>query len=148
MALDRATLLRTVDAQLAVQDLDAAEVRRRQLLTVVARTATGIGDIAHTFALDKKYRLVFLRCHFVGTSGTAAFAVSVDSGHGSGYDARLFTITQAGVSKDVHLRIGGGDAADPSAWTFQPGDAVRIDWESPDAGNITWGLEVGLSPAS
>jgi len=148
MTLDRATLLRTVDAQLDVVDLDLVELRRRQLLAVVTRTATGTGNIAHTFKLDQRYRLVFMRCHFSGTSGTVPLVISMDSGNGSAYDSVLFTITQAGVSRDVNLRIGGGDAEDPSSWTFQETDAVRVDWTNPDSGNITWGLEVGLAPAS
>jgi len=148
MTLDRASIIRAVGAELAAQDLEASEVRRRELLAVVSRTATGTGHIAHTFKLDKKYRLVFIRCHFSGTNGTAAFVISIDSIIGPAYDARLFTMMQAGPNKDVNLRIGGGDAEDPSAWTFQTGDAVRIDWTNPDSGSITWGLEVGLSPAS
>jgi hypothetical protein len=148
MTLDAATVIRTVDAQLAAGQLEEAEARQRQLLAVQTKRATGTGDIAHTFALDKRFRLVFVRCHFSGTSGTAAFALSIDSGSGAAYDARLFTITQAGLGKDVNLRIGDGDVDDPSAWTFQPGDAIRIDWENPDGGNITWGLEVGLAAAA
>jgi len=148
MTLNRATLLRAVDAQLNAVDPDLVELRRRQLLAVASRTATGTGDIAHTFKLDKRYRLVFLRCHFSGTSGTAPLVISMDSGNGSAYDAILFTLSLAGTGKDVNLRIGGGDAEDPSAWTFQAGDAVRVDWVNPDSGNITWGVEVGLAPAS
>lgn len=148
MTLNRATLIRTVDAQLDAVDLDMVELRRRQLLAVASRTATGTGNIAHTFKLDQRYRLVFVRCHFAGTSGTAPLAISMDSTNGSAYDAVLFTVTQAGVTRDVNLRIGGGDADDPSSWTFQAGDAIRVDWTNPDSGNITWGLEVGLAPAS
>lgn len=148
MTLNRATLIRAVDAQLDAVDLDMVELRRRQLLAVASRTATGTGNIAHTFKLDQRYRLVFVRCHFAGTSGTAPLAISINSANGSAYDAVLFTVTQAGVARDVNLRIGGGDADDPSSWTFQTGDAVRVDWTNPDSGNITWGLEVGLAPAS
>jgi hypothetical protein len=89
-----------------------------------------------------------MRCHFSGTSGTAAFHISVDSDSGSAYDTRLFTISQAGVDKDVHLRIGGGDTEEPSAWTFKAEDAVRVQWVNPESGSITWGLEVGLAMAS
>ena len=65
-------------------------------------------------------------------------------------DAFVFTdaISQAGTSKDVHLRLGADASGEPSAWTFGLNDAVRIDWANPDTGNITWGLEVGLAVAS
>jgi len=65
-----------------------------------------------------------------------------------GLGAADFTITQAGVNNDVNLRLGGEEAFDPSAWTFQVGDKVWIKWTNPDSGNMTWGLEVGLALAS
>ena len=146
--MGRSEIEHALETALVLQESELAEARERQTLIVVTRIATGSGDIDHAMALDRKFRLVFIRCHFAGTSGTAPFRISVDSVHGSAYDTRLFTISQAGADKDVHLRIGGDDAAEPSAWTFQTQDAVRIQWANPDNGNITWGLEVGLAVAS
>ena len=148
MPRDRSKLADALDAALVIQESELAEVRQRQMLAVVTKTVTGSGNIDHTFSLDAKFRLVFVRCHFSGSPGTAAFVISVDSSAGSAYDACLFTISQAGKDKDVHLRIGEGDAQEPSTWTFQADDAVRIEWPNPDSGNITWGLEVGLAIAS
>lgn len=148
MADNRSDLITVVDAELAVQQIELAETRNRQLLTVFSKTATGTGDIDNVFWLDRKFRLVFVRCHFVGGTGTAPLSLFVDSASGSAYDAQLFTISAAGVSQDVHLRIGGGDTDDPSAWTFQAGDDVRVKWTNPNSGTMTWGLEVGLSLAS
>jgi hypothetical protein len=115
---------------------------------VTTKAGTGSGHIDATFSLDLRYRLVFVRCHFSGGTGTAAFTLSVDSTRGSAYDTKLFTITQAGVDKDVNLRLGDEEAVDPSAWTFQAGDRVWIKWTNPDSGNMAWGLEVGLALAS
>lgn len=148
MRTDPSKLLNTVEASLAVQEADLAEARRRQMLAVVTKTASGSGDINETFSLDRKYRLVFIRCHFVGGTGTAAFTISVDSDSGSAFDTRLFTITQAGTNKDVNLRIAGDDTADPAPWTFQAGDGIRVQWTNPDSGNMSWGLEVGVALAS
>ncbi len=148
MRRSRSKIVQSLDAALAAQETELAEVRARQMLAVASQTATGSGDIDQTFSLGQKFRLTFIRCHFSGSPGTAAFIVSVDSTNGSAYDTRLFTISQAGTNKDAHLRIGEGDTDEPSAWTFQPGDAVRIQWTNPDSGNITWGLEVGLALAS
>ena len=148
MASDRSRILKAVEVGLAVQEAELVETRARQLQAVATKTATGSGDIAQTFGLDRRYRLVFIRCHFAGNEGTAAFTISVDSASGSAYDTRLFTITQAGTDRDVHLRIGEGDTEDPSAWTFQASDGIRIQWTNPDSGNIVWGLEVGLALAS
>jgi len=148
MAREISKILETAQAGLTQQTLELSEARARQLLAVTAKAATGSGNIDATLSLDRRFRLVFVRCHFAGGTGTAAFTISVDSTRGSAYDAKLFTITQAGVNKDVNLRIGGDDAVDPSAWTFQPGDKVWIKWTNPDSGNMTWGLEVGLALAS
>ncbi len=141
-------LLETAQAGLTQQSIELSEARARQLLAVTAKGETGSGDIDETFSLDLRYRLVFVRCHFAGGTGTAAFTLSVDSARGSAYDAKLFTVTQAGVGRDVNLRMGGEEMADPSAWTFQAGDAVWVQWTNPDSGNMTWGLEVGLALAS
>jgi hypothetical protein len=148
VAREISKILETAQAGLTQQTLELSEARARQLLAVTAKAATGSGNIDATLSLDRRFRLVFVRCHFAGGTGTAAFTISVDSTRGSAYDAKLFTITQAGVNRDVNLRIGGDDAVDPSAWTFQPGDKVWIKWTNPDSGNMTWGLEVGLALAS
>lgn len=148
MARTSRNLLQAVDASLASQETQLAELRARQLVALTSKIATGTGDINHPFKLDGRFRLVFIRCHFSGTSATAAFSIAIDSLAGSAYDATLFTVSLAGLNKDVHLRIGSGDTGEPAAWTFQSGDSIRIKWTNPDSGNITWGLEVGLTPAS
>lgn len=138
----------SIEQAFAALELELSETRQRQLQSVVTRTATGNGNIDQLAKLDQRFRLVFIRCHFAGAAGTASFTVSLDSSAGAAFDARLFTIMQAGTNKDVHLRIGGGDTGDPAAWTFQAGDAIRIQWTNPNSGNITWGLEVGLAMAA
>jgi len=148
MPTDLSKILETAGAGFAAQESELATVRARQLLSVVTRTATGTGDIDETFGLDCRFRLVFVRCHFSGTSGFASLAVSVDSAGGSAYDTRLFTITRAGTGRDVNLRIAADEGNEPSPWTFQVDDDVRIQWANPDSGNITWGLEVGLAIAT
>lgn len=148
MTRDRTNILRAIKSDFDVQDIALDELRRRQLQTVVTKSATETGDIAHIFKLDRKFRLVFIRCHFSGTSGTAAFDIALDSTSGSAFDTQMFSISQAGVGSDVHLRLGDGDTNEPSAWTFQTGDKIRIDWTNPDTGNITWGVEVGMVLAS
>jgi len=148
MPRDITKILETAQAGLTQQTLELSEVRARQLLAVTTKATTGSGNIDATFSLDLRYRLVFVRCHFAGGTGTAAFTLSVDSTRGSAYDTKLFTITQAGVNKDVNLRLGDEMVVDPSAWVFQAGDRVWIKWTNPNSGNMTWGLEVGLVLAS
>ena len=148
MPRDVTKIVSTAEAGLTQQAIELSEVRARQLLAVTTKAATGSGNISALFSLDRRYRLAFVRCHFAGGTGTAAFTVSVDSSRGSAYDTKLFTITQAGTNKDVNLRIGEGDAADPSPWTFQAGDQVWIQWTNPQSGTMAWGLEVGLALAS
>lgn len=148
MTLEIQQLRRAAVVGFAALDLEALESRQRELNAVVTRTATGTGNIDETFGLDQRFRLVFVRCHFTGTLGTGPVTISVDSNDGTAYDAMLFTVSLAGTTKDVNLRLGGEEASEPAAWTFQSADRVRIQWTNPDSGNITWGLEVGLALAS
>ncbi len=148
MSFEIPSIVQTAEAGLAAQEAELASARARQLSSTVSLTASGSGDIDEPFALDRRFRLVFVRCHFTGTAGTARMTLAVDSADGSAYDTRLFAISQAGVGRDVHLRITDGDLIEPSPWTFRPGDQVRAKWTSPDSGQIIWGLEVGLALAS
>ncbi|MCP4248925.1 MAG: hypothetical protein GY778_17930 [bacterium] len=129
------------------EQLELAEAARLEQVRVVAKTATGSGDIEEVFSLDLNFRLAFVRCHFVGGSGHAELQISVDSAQGSAYDTRLFTVKVAGAGADVNLRVPHEESRLPSPWALQPGDTFRINWTNPDPGNTTWGLEVGLTPA-
>lgn len=142
------TIIGAAEAVLAEQNTELNATRARQLLAVAAKSATGSGHIDSVFSLNVRFRLVFVRCHFSGTSGLLPMALSLDSTRGSAYDTTLFTLSKAGVGRDVNLRIGAEEGLDPSSWTFQPGDAMRVQWTNPSPGNITWGLEVGLAMAS
>ena len=148
MAAGTSQILETARDGFAAQEGELATARGRQARSVTTKTATGTGDLAEVLALDCRFRLVFIRCHFSGSPGAATFTISLDSAHGAAYDARLFTITKAGTNRDVHLRVTAEENAEPSPWTFQAGDGVRIHWANPDSGNITWGLEVGFAIAT
>lgn len=141
-------ILQTAQEVIETQNREMELVRSRQLITVTSKSITGSADINATFLLDVRYRLVFVRCHFTGTTGTAPMTISLDSVLGSAYDTLLFTLTRVGFNRDAHFRIPASESIDPSPWTFQAGDVVRIQWTNPDSGNITWGLEVGLAIAS
>lgn len=141
-------ILQVADAVLAQQSEEISQTQTRQRTAVTAQSSAGTGDIDATFKLDVRFRLAFVRCHFAGTSGTAPMKIALDAAAGASYDATLFTMTRAGVTRDVNLRIPAEESTDPSAWTFQTGDAVRIQWTNPDPGNIAWGLQVGLAIAS
>lgn len=148
MAVEISRLLTVSEAALSRQTTELAETRARQLISVTTKTATGTGSIDALFSLGVRYRLVFVRCHFAGTLGSAPMTLSLDAAAGSAYDARLFVITRAGLNLDVNLRIPVEESQDPSPWTFQSGDQLRVQWTNPDPGNITWGLQVGLAVAS
>ena len=148
MAEQQERLRQAAETAFALQEIEVSHARERELRSVVAQTATGTANIDHTFGLDQKYRLVFVRCHYSGTTGSAAFSISVDSGNGSAYDVKLHSIAQAGKGKDVNYAPAGTDLREPSSWTLQAADKIRVQWINPDSGNITWGLEVGLVLAS
>ncbi len=148
MALDTVSVMEAAQSAIATQDAELAAVRARQPLLVICRTASGGGDLDESFALDRPFRLVFLRCHFAGAAGRNPLTLALDSAAGAAFDVRLFTVTRAGVGADVNLRISAAESAEPSPWTFQTGDALRVQWTNPSPGSLTWGLEVGMAVAS
>ena len=141
-------ILDAAQLALAVQDEQLEAIRARQMLAVSAQTSTDSSDMSAVFSLDRRFRLVSVRCHFGGTSGSAPLTLDLDAAAGVAFDARLFTITRAGVGRDVNFRVPAEESTEPSPWTFQAGDQVRIAWTNPDPGNITWGLIVSLANAS
>jgi hypothetical protein len=144
----RSDVIEVAEAALAAQQSEMAASLQRQLQAVTAATSTGSGDINAAFSLDVRFRLVFVRCHFVGTLMRAPLSIVLDAAQGSTHDATLFVLKRAGPGRDVNFRIGADENEDPSAWTFQTGDAVRVQWTNPDPGNIAWGLQVGLAMAN
>ncbi len=141
-------ILRIADRVLAEQSNEISQTQTRQRTAVTVQSSTGTENINAIFKLDIRFRLAFVRCHFIGTSATAPMTIALDALAGVSYDATLFTITRAGVARDINLRIPAEESTDPSPWTFQAGDAGRIQWTNPDPTNITWGLQVGLAIAS
>jgi hypothetical protein len=122
----------------------AAELARER---VVVQRATGSGHIDETFSLARAFRLVYVRSHFAGAAGTNDLAIAIDAAAGSAYDAVLSVVNAVGTGADANFRVPSDELREPSAWTFQPGDAVWIRWTNPAVGSITWGLEVGLALA-
>lgn len=148
MPVSLSSIMSAANAGLAAQQAEVNSELARAVFAVHAQRATGTGHIAHTFKLDSKFRLVYVRCHFTGTATLAAMTISLDSGAGSAYDTVLNSIAQAGVARDVNLRIGAEELQEPSGWTFESTDEVAIAWTNPSPGSITWGLEVGMALAS
>lgn len=148
MPRNTTTILETAITAFESQARELESTRERQLRAVVTQTASGSGNIDETFGLDRRFRLVFVRCHFTGGTGTASLHIELDSAAGAAFDTRLFTISQVGTGKDINLRIGEENALGPSPWTFQVNDALRLLWSNPDAGVMNWGLEIGLALAS
>ena len=145
MASTPAQLFRAFQASFASQTTLLERERDRERNRVVAKYATGSASISSLVNLDVPFRLVFVRCHFGGGSGTAAMTLDVNSFRGLMYGTHLKTITAVGTGADASFTPGGADIFDPSAWSFQSGDQLRIKWTNPDSGNMTWGLEVGLA---
>ena len=138
----------TAQSVLAVQDEQVEAIRARQMLAVSAQTASGSGDMNAVSSLDRRFRLVSIRCHFSGTVGLVPLTLHLDAVAGAAFDAGLFIISRAGVGRDVNFRISAEESTEPSPWTFQAGDQLRIAWTNPDSGNITWGLIVSLANVS
>lgn len=145
MASTPAQLFRAFEASLASQEALLARQRDRARDRVTTKYATGSTNINSLLDLDVAFRLVFVRCHFTGGTGTADMTLDLSSAQGNPYNAHLQSITAVGTGTDVFYTPGGTDIDDPSSWSFQSGDQLRIKWTNPDSGNMTWGLEVGLA---
>lgn len=132
------------------RELDAQLARSEEefLRHVQVKSDGGNGNIAHDFALDRAFRLVFVRCHFSGGAGTASFVIRVRSRLSADWDTVFETLTGRGTGADVILAIGRDETSEPSPWTFQAGDTIRCEWTNPAPGTMKWGLEVGMAVAS
>ena len=133
---------------LTAQDEQVETLLAKQMQVVQTKTATGSGNMNALFSLERRFRVVFVRCHFAGGTGLAPLTVELDSISGAAYDAVLYTLVRVGSGRDVNFRVTEPESADPSPWTFQPGSQLRIRWTNPDTANMTWGLSVGLANAS
>jgi hypothetical protein len=122
----------------------AEELRRAE---VIPFRAAGNANMDETFSLTGPYRLIYVRCHFAGGTGTAALDITVDSAAGPEYDVELTSGKSSGINFDLNFRVPGADVPMPSSWVIHAGDALRFTWTNPDPGNMTWGLEVGLARA-
>lgn len=109
--------------------------------------ATGTGNISQTFGLAVNWTLVSVRCHFTGGSGSADFAITLDSDLGAEYDTRLFTVRAVGTdTRDAHFRLGTSETGDPAAWGYQADDLLTFSWTNP--GGQTWGLVIIMVPTN
>ena len=70
MAGDVTQLLETAQSALAAQEQELQLRRAQQVRSVAAKTAAGSGNVDETFGLDAAFRLVFIRGHFSGGTGT------------------------------------------------------------------------------
>jgi len=96
------------------------------------------------------YRLVYARCHFSGGTGVAEIKASAVSHQGSEWNHELYKDVSAGcsasgVSDDCNMRFEQQETAWPSPWSFCGRDSLKFSWTNPNAGTMTWGLEVGVA---
>lgn len=145
MASTPAQLVHAFQVSLALQDAFLDRQRDRARDRVITKYAFGSTNINNALNLDVPFRLVFVRCHFMGGTGTADLTLDLNSAQGNPYDAQLTSIAAVGTGTDVFYTPGGAAIADPSSWSFQSGDQLRVKWTNPDSGNMNWGLEIGMA---
>ena len=141
-----------VQSALDALDQEIAAAAALQRDTVFAQFTSGLvgTDIATTWALGSldsvRFRLIYLRVHFIDGLGLSDVIISMDSVEGTAYDTRLITIPDKGNGADVNYMVSQEESKNPSPWSFGIGDAIRIDWTSASS-STKWGLEIGLAPA-
>ena len=120
--------------------------------------SANMGDVTDTtsparFTLDAdRFLLVFIRItteRIQGTPGsdTAGLAIKVDNVLGPQYDHTLKTIEGIGPTGIASFPLRFTDE-ERSQWVFKRGDVIVLEWTNPDAGDIRWGVEVGLADAA
>ncbi|MGB0717601.1 MAG: hypothetical protein ACPGXK_17110 [Phycisphaerae bacterium] len=136
----------------ALQDAEFSEARERNMRIVRAQYASGDSDINADFSLDRRFRLVYVRGTFTGPTipdqPNVPLAITLRSNVGTAFNCRLFTMTHAAPDSHVNFRLTQEELSEPSAWTFQPGDAINITWTNPLPNQISWAVEVGLARAT
>ncbi len=85
------------------------------------------------------FDLLYVRIHFTSSVANADLLVSLVSDSGEEYNVDLYTYSERGSGKDVHL-VRSGSPNSPSPWSFQPRDRLRFTW----SGDGEWGLEIGI----
>lgn len=144
MPAEMNALIRSAEWMLAAQDAEHRARAARERAAVYVRHASGTGHMAEKLGLETDYRLVFVRCHFAGSAGTAPLVISVSSRLGADHDVVVRSLT-AGMGADVFEGSFAARHDDPSPWAFAPGDELVFSWTNPVPGGIKWGLEVGLA---
>jgi hypothetical protein len=108
--------------------------------------AKGTRDADVLFLPAAAFKLVFLRMHFSGGSGTANVTLTLESAAGDEWNTLLYTVNARGVGADLNLILTREELSDPSPWAFQPGDGLRIQWANPQPDTMAWALELGYEP--
>jgi hypothetical protein len=105
----------------------------------------GTGDIDHAYGLPADYYPVFLRVHFERITGsgtdTAELVFRADDQADGAQNHIVWRRAARGVDADVNLRF----APDwRETHVRSGGTKLRVAWTNPDAGDIRWGLQMGL----
>lgn len=91
--------------------------------------------------------LLFLRVMFVGGSSLADLIIHLDIFPISQKPKavfKLFTWLDVGSTKHINARFTEDER---DAWQFSKGDQLILEWTNPDAGVISWSIQVGLAHA-
>jgi hypothetical protein len=146
MSKQTSSILEVAQAGFLAQEAELARDEERKTLAVFTQNKDGSADLSELFGLDKKFRLIFVRCHFSGVPGTATLYLKLDSRLGSRYDLALATLSSAGPGSDVNFPLNFYKSpSEALLWAFQEGDRILVEWSNPNPGVTQWGLEVGMA---
>lgn len=107
----------------------------------------GTGNIDFTIRPQQTFKPTRIVIHFYGSgwSGTNPITLTLDSGNGAEYDALLSTVPLKGLNADANIVWTADELRNPSPWTFNADDGIRIQWTDPSAGTAKWGIEIKLA---
>ena len=94
--------------------------------------------------------LVSIQLHFRDLSGSATLTADCSiyrdrRSEQTAWNGLLWKMLAVGIGAEGNLVIPPDELY---LWTFDADEAVTLTWTNPDSGNIGWGVEVGVAPAS
>lgn len=113
-------------------------------------TSEGNGDIDTAQGLQVPFVVVGIRIHYAdilngGGASIVPAAVIVGrvSIRDSDHNVELFRFPPRGIGQDANLAI---DPMIYERWRFEAGDQCRIQWTTPDDGNIGFAVDIRCVP--
>jgi hypothetical protein len=100
------------------------------------RATAAAGALATTLAPSRAFNLLGVRLHISAVGGAGSLTAKMDANAGAAYDTVLLTQDLAAISDLAWIPT--------QPMHFDKGDEIDFAW--PNAGNLTYGIEIMYEP--